>query len=67
MIGLLEELEGFGFFQIMAVKCRGAWEQNLDLCLRDRYKFERIKFRDVDIEKILGEKTKPPDGLFGID
>lgn len=60
LIGLLEELEGFGFLQIMAVKCKGIWEQNLDLCLRERYKFERIKFADFDVEKALDEKTKTP-------
>jgi len=60
LIGLLEEVEGLGILQVMAKRCWGAWERNYDLCLRDRYTFERTKFRDLDIEKILEEKNKPP-------
>lgn len=60
LIGLLEETEGIGILQIMLKRCWGAWERNYDLCLRDRYTFERFKFKDLDIEEILEEKNKPP-------
>ena len=61
LIGLLEEIEeGIGILQIILKRCWGAWERNYDLCLRDRYTFERLKFKDLDIEEILEGKNKPP-------